>query len=129
MASTSTAKIVAPLAVGALAAAGAIAGSIIGARWFSQRTAELGQPEAPLAFEGWWNSDSSSGLAHAHPAVLFVDASTAAVVDSWDRRTRSRVSSPTARHSAEWPPRGILVLDAVTGDLLSVLSTPTPAAE
>lgn len=124
-----TARIIAPLAVGALAAAGAIAGSIIGTRLFARGDRQLGRPQQPLPFDGWWNQDSSSGLAHAHPAVLFVDAVSGAVVDSWDRRTRARVERPAVQRTGQWPAHGLLVLDASTGDLLGTVQDHAPAAE
>ncbi|WP_404312266.1 hypothetical protein LG314_13410 [Agrococcus terreus] len=111
-------RIVAPLLVGALAGAGAIVGATL-----RRERARLELPPAarPLAAEGWWSSDSSSSLAHAHPAVLIVDAGTARLVDSWDRRTHARVTHPVVRRTPEWPREGLLVVDAATGDLLAVV--------
>ena len=50
-----------------------------------------------------------------------VDADTAALVDSWDRRIRDRVHHPVVRRTPEWPATGLIVVDARTGDLLAVL--------
>ncbi|GAA3591979.1 hypothetical protein [Agrococcus terreus] len=111
-------RIVAPLLVGALAGAGAIVGATLRRE---RARLELAPAPRPLAAEGWWSSDSSSSLAHAHPAVLIVDAGTARLVDSWDRRTRDRVARPVVRRTPEWPREGLLVVDAATGDLLAVV--------
>ncbi|MDR7233795.1 MULTISPECIES: hypothetical protein [unclassified Agrococcus] len=111
-------RIGAPLAVGAIAAVGAIVGATLSRE---RQRLELEPAARPLAVEGWWSSDASSSLAHAHPAVLIVDADTAQLVDSWDRRTRSRVAHPVVRRTPEWPAAGLLVVDAATGDLLTVV--------
>ncbi|WP_072314755.1 hypothetical protein [Agrococcus sp. Marseille-P2731] len=112
-------RIAAPLLVGALAGVGAIvAGSLTRER---EQQRELAAPSRPLAVEGWWSSDASSSLAHAHPAVLIVDADTARLVDSWDRRIRDRVVQPVVRRTPEWPADGLIVVDAATGDLLTEL--------
>lgn len=115
------ARIAAPLVIGAAAAAGAIVGSLI-ARDRAERT-PIGAPQAPLAIHGWWDCDDSSPLAYAHPAVLFVDTASGTIVDSWDRRTRSRVVDAVARWSPEWPERALIVVDATSGDLLQTIDT------
>lgn len=113
-------RIAAPLLVGALAGVGAIvAGALTRER--TQQGA-LAPAARPLAVMGWWSADTSSSLAHAHPAVLIVDADTAALVDSWDRRIRGRVQHPVVRRTPEWPSAGLIVVDAATGDLLTVIS-------
>lgn len=113
-------RIAGPLLVGALAGVGAIvAGSL--SRQRGQQLA-LAPAARPLTVEGWWSADTSSSLAHAHPAVLIVDADTAALVDSWDRRIRGRVHHPVVRRTPEWPATGLIVVDAATGDLLTVIS-------
>lgn len=110
------ARLAGPLLVGALAGAGAI----IGASLRRERSRlELAPPPRPLAVQGWWSSDASSSLAHAHPAVLIVDAASSRLVDSWDRRTRARVARPVVRRTPEWPSHGLIVVDAATGDLLA----------
>ncbi len=114
-------RIAAPLLVGALAAAGTIVASAL-SRGREQHALTAGP--RPLAVEGWWSSDASSSLAHAHPAVLIVDADTATLIDSWDRRIRDRVHRPVVRRTPEWPAAGRIVVDAATGDLLTVLSEP-----
>lgn len=114
-------RIAAPLLVGALAAAGAIVAG--GLRRERAQHALTAAPR-PLAVEGWWSSDASSSLAHAHPAVLIVDADTATLIDSWDRRIRDRVHRPVVRRTPEWPATGLIVVDAATGDLLAVVSEP-----
>ena len=114
-------RIGAPLAVGAIAAVGAIVGATLSRE---RQRLELEPAARPLAVEGWWSSDASSSLAHAHPAVLIVDADTAQLVDSWDRRTRARVHRPVVRRTPEWPATGLIVVDASTGDLLTVLAHP-----
>lgn len=112
-------RIAAPLVVGALAAAGAIvAGTLARGR---QEQHALSPAPRPLAVTGWWSSDASSSLAHTHPAVLIVDADTATLIDSWDRRTRDRVQHPVVRRTPEWPLGGLIVVDAATGDLLTVI--------
>lgn len=115
-------RIAAPILAGALAGAGAI----VGATFVRERRQqhELEAPARPLALEGWWSSDASSSLAHAHPAVLIVDADTAQLVDSWDRRTRRRVARPVVRRTPEWPATGLIVVDAESGDLLTVFAEP-----
>lgn len=118
-------RFAAPLLVGALAAAGAIVASALSRE--RQQHALTAGPR-PLAAEGWWSSDASSSLAHAHPAVLIVDAETATLVDSWDRRIRDRVHRPVVRRTPEWPASGRIVVDAATGDLLAVLSEPAAEA-
>lgn len=111
-------RIAAPLLVGTLAAVGAIvAGSLNRERGLR----ELSPAPRPLAVEGWWSSDASSSLAHAHPAVLIIDADSARLVDSWDRRSRGRVHRPVVRRTPEWPAAGLIVVDAATGDLLTVV--------
>lgn len=112
-------RIAAPMLVGALAAVGAIVATTLTRERAQQH--ELSAPVRPLAVEGWWSSDTSSSLAHAHPAVLIVDADTARLVDSWDRRSRSRVTDPVVRRTPEWPTTGLIVVDASTGDLLAAL--------
>lgn len=112
-------RIAAPLVVGALAAAGAIVASSL-SRDRGERQRALSPAPRPLALTGWWSSDTSSSLAHAHPAVLIVDADTATLIDSWDRRTRDRVPHPVVRRTPEWPTAGVIVVDAATGDLLTV---------
>lgn len=114
-------RIAAPLIVGALAGAGAIVAGVL-TRDRRQQLA-LSPAARPLAVEGWWSSDASSSLAHAHPAVLIVDADTATLIDSWDRRIRDRVARPVVRRTPEWPAHGSIVVDAATGDLLTVLDT------
>lgn len=111
-------RIAVPLAVGAAAATGAIIGASLG-RERSQQALE--PPQRPLAVEGWWSSDASSSLAHAHPSVLIVDAASSRLVDSWDRRTRARVERPVVRRTPEWPASGLIVVDATTGDLLTTV--------
>ncbi|WP_306233511.1 hypothetical protein [Agrococcus beijingensis] len=118
-------RIAAPLIVGAAAGIGAIIGASL-ARDRAQLR-EIEPPGRPLAFEGWWSSDASSSLAHAHPAVLMVDATSARVIDSWDRRRRARVEHPVVRRTPEWPREGVIVVDAATGDLLTVVSPAGPA--
>lgn len=115
-------RIAAPLLVGAIAGIGAIVGASLTRERRQQR--ELEPPFRPLAVEGWWSSDASSSLAHAHPAVLIVDAASARLVDSWDRRRHARVEHPVVRRTPEWPSDGTVVVDASTGDLLAVLSAP-----
>lgn len=115
-------RVAGPLLIGVAAAAGAIVGVTL-SRERTQHL-ELESAPRPLAVEGWWSSDASSSLAHAHPAVLIVDADTAGLVDSWDRRTRGRVHRPVVRRTPEWPTAGLIVVDAATGDLLTVLSEP-----
>lgn len=115
-------RIAAPLLVGALAGVGAIVASTLTRE--RRQQLELAPPPRPLAVEGWWSSDASSPLAHAHPAVLIVDADTAGLVDSWDRRIRDRVHHPVVRRTPEWPARGLIVVDAATGDLLAVPGLP-----
>ena len=117
-------RIAAPLLAGALAGAGAI---IAGSLSRERRQHALTSAPRPLAVQGWWSSDASSSLAHAHPAVLIVDADTATLVDSWDRRIRDRVPRPVVRRTPEWPARGLIVVDAATGDLLTVVSEPSAA--
>lgn len=114
-------RIAVPIAVGAAAAAGAIVGTLI-ARDRAGRM-PIGAPEAPLTIHGWWDSDDSSPLAYSHPAVLFVDTASGTIVDSWDRRSRSRVHDATSRRSPEWPQRALIVVDAVSGDLLQTIDT------
>ncbi|WP_347755129.1 hypothetical protein [Agrococcus sp. ProA11] len=116
-------RIVAPLVVGALAAAGAIVANSL-SRDRGERQLALSPAPRPLALHGWWSSDTSSSLAHAHPAVLIVDADSTALIDSWDRRTRDRVPHPVVRRTPEWPPSGTIVVDAATGDLLTVVDAP-----
>ena len=114
-------RVAAPLIVGVAAGIGAIVGATL------TRERKLLQLEAApkrLAVEGWWSSDASSSLAHAHPAVLIVDADTAQLVDSWDRRSRGRVHHPVVRRTPEWPATGLIVVDAATGDLLTMVSEP-----
>lgn len=118
-------RIAAPLLVGALAGVGAIVASTLTRE---RRQHALTSPPRPLAVEGWWSSDASSSLAQAHPEVLIVDADTARLVDSWDRRARDRVQRPVVRRTPEWPAAGLIVVDAATGDLLTVVSAPTPGA-
>lgn len=115
-------RLAAPILVGALAAGGAIVGASLARERKQQH--ELEPPSTPLAVEGWWSSDASSSLAHAHPAVLIVDADSGRLVDSWDRRARSRVASPVVRRTPEWPAAGLIVVDAATGDLLTVVGEP-----
>ena len=38
-----------------------------------------------------------------------------------DRRTRSRVQRPVVRRTPEWPAAGLIVVDAASGDLLTVV--------
>jgi hypothetical protein len=117
-------RVAGPLLVGVAAGIGAI----VGAALTRERShLELESAPKPLAAEGWWSSDVSSSLAHAHPAVLIVDADTAQLVDSWDRRTRARVHHPVVRRTPEWPATGRIVVDAATGDLLTVLAAPRAA--
>lgn len=115
-------RVAAPLLVGVAAGIGAIVGATLTRDRKLQL--ELESAPRPLAVEGWWSSDASSSLAHAHPAVLIVDADTAQLVDSWDRRTRGRVHRPVVRRTPEWPAVGRIVVDAATGDLLTVLGEP-----
>lgn len=115
-------RLAAPIIAGALAAGGAIVGASLVRERKQQH--ELEPPSTPLAVEGWWSSDASSSLAHAHPAVLIIDADSGRLVDSWDRRSRSRVSSPVVRRTPEWPTAGVIVVDAATGDLLTVVGEP-----
>ncbi|MFA4840357.1 MAG: hypothetical protein WC580_01465 [Agrococcus sp.] len=112
-------RVVAPLIVGAAAGIGAIIGATLTRE--RKQHLELESAPRPLAVEGWWSSDASSSLAHAHPAVLIVDADSARLVDSWDRRSRGRVHRPVVRRTPEWPSTGLIVVDAATGDLLTVL--------
>jgi hypothetical protein len=112
-------RVAAPLIVGVAAGVGAIVGATL-TRDRKQHL-ELESAPAPLAVEGWWSSDASSSLAHAHPAVLIIDADTTRLVDSWDRRSRGRVHQPVVRRTPEWPATGLIVVDAATGDLLTVL--------
>lgn len=112
-------RIGAPLVVGALAAAGAIIATSLSRERHEQQA--LSPAPRPLAVHGWWSADTSSSLAHAHPAVLIVDADTASLIDSWDRRTRDRVRHPVVRRTPEWPADGVIVVDAATGDLLTVV--------
>ncbi|QCR20545.1 hypothetical protein [Agrococcus sp. SGAir0287] len=116
-------RLVAPVIVGVAAGIGAVvAQSMLTRRGPAQPS--LGAPERPLPFEGWWSSDASSPMAYAHPAVLFVDGGSRTVVDSWDRRTRSRVPNPRIVGSEPLPTDAIAVLDASTGDVLQTLHTP-----
>ncbi len=117
-------RIAAPLIVGVAAGVGAIVGATLSRE---RKHLELEGAPRPLAVEGWWSSDASSSLAHAHPAVLIVDADSARLVDSWDRHTRSRVARPVVRRTPEWPAAGLIVVDAATGDLLTVLGDPGSA--
>lgn len=118
-------RIAAPLLVGALAGVGAI---VAGSFTRERRQLALTPAPRPLAVTGWWSSDASSSLAHAHPAVLIVDADTASLIDSWDRRIRDRVQRPVVRRTPEWPAGGLIVVDAATGDLLTVVSAPDVGA-
>ncbi|ROR65617.1 hypothetical protein [Agrococcus jenensis] len=115
-------RVAGPLLVGVAAGIGAIVGASL-TRDRKQQL-ELESAPRPLAVEGWWSSDASSSLAHSHPAVLIVDADTARLVDSWDRRARARVHHPVVRRTPEWPATGLIVVDAATGDLLAVVSEP-----
>ena len=112
-------RLVAPLLVGVAAGVGAIVGATLTRE--RKQHLELEPAPRPLAIAGWWSSDASSSLAHAHPAVLVVDADTAHLIDSWDRRTRARVQRPVVRRTPEWPAAGVIVVDAATGDLLTVV--------
>ncbi|SFS10524.1 hypothetical protein SAMN04487783_1422 [Agrococcus baldri] len=111
-------RIAAPLLVGALAGVGAI---IAGSLTRERKQHALTPAPRPLAVQGWWSSETSSSLAHAHPEVLIVDADTARLVDSWDRRARDRVQRPVVRRTPEWPAAGLIVVDAATGDLLTIV--------
>ncbi|GAA2176415.1 hypothetical protein GCM10009846_30140 [Agrococcus versicolor] len=114
------ARLVAPVIVGVAAGIGAVvAQSVLVRRGPVQPS--LGAPERPLAFQGWWSSNESSPMAYAHPAVVFVDGATGTVVDSWDRRTRSRVANPRVVGSEPLSTDAISVLDATTGDVLQAL--------
>lgn len=117
-------RVAAPLLVGVAAGIGAIVGATLTRE---RKHLELEAAPRPLAVDGWWSSDASSSLAHAHPAVLIVDAGTGRLVDSWDRRTRARVPHPVVRQTPEWPATGLIVVDAATGDLLTVVSEPRSA--
>ncbi|WP_430591810.1 hypothetical protein [Humidisolicoccus flavus] len=119
----SPARILVPLILGAAAATAAALGAALG-RSRDAAPQAIAPPVQPLRFNGWWNSDHSSALAVSHPSVVFVDATNGAVVDSWDRRRHARLPAPVAHRTSEWPRTGILVVDAVTGDLLSVLEAP-----
>ncbi|MFC7431731.1 MULTISPECIES: hypothetical protein [unclassified Agrococcus] len=114
------ARLIVPVIVGAAAGVGAIVaqGALV-RRGPAQPS--LGAPERPLPFRGWWSSDESSPMAYAHPAVVFVDGATGTVVDSWDRRTRSRVPNARVVGSEHLATDGISVLDASTGDVLQTL--------
>jgi hypothetical protein len=114
-------RIAAPLLVGALAGVGAI---IAGSLTRERKQHALTSAPRPLAVQGWWSSEASSSLAHAHPEVLIVDADTARLVDSWDRRARDRVQRPVVRRTPEWPASGLIVVDAATGDLLTIVGDP-----
>lgn len=114
-------RVAAPLLVGVAAGIGAIVGAT---RTRERKHLELEAATQPLVVDGWWSSDASSSLAHAHPAVLIVDADSARLVDSWDRRARGRVQRPVVRRTPEWPATGLIVVDAATGDLLTVVSEP-----
>lgn len=114
------ARIVAPVIVGVAAGIGAVVAQAVLVRRAPAQPS-LGAPERPLPFEGWWSSDASSPMAYAHPAVLFVDGATRSVVDSWDRRTRSRVPNPRVVGSEPLSTDAISVLDATTGDVLQTL--------
>ena len=72
--------------------------------------------EAHVAHDGW-----------DQPARLYALVDTAQLVDSWDRRTRGRVHRPVVRRTPEWPMAGLIVVDAATGDLLTVVSEPRSA--
>jgi hypothetical protein len=115
-------RLAAPLLIGVAAGVGAIVGATLTRE--RKQHLELEAAPRPLAVEGWWSSDASSSLAHAHPAVLIVDADTGHLVDSWDRRSRDRVHRPVVRRTPEWPAAGLIVVDAATGDLLTVVSEP-----
>jgi|GEM_PF-2718954 len=115
-------RVAGPLLVGVAAGIGAIVGASLTRE--RKQQLELESAPRPLAVEGWWSSDASSSLAHAHPAVLIVDADTARLVDSWDRRSHARVHHPVVRRTPEWPTAGLIVVDAATGDLLAVVSEP-----
>ncbi|WP_206447978.1 hypothetical protein [Agrococcus sp. KRD186] len=118
-------RIAAPLLVGALAGVGAIVASTLTRE---RKQHALSPAPRPLAVQGWWSSEASSSLAHAHPEVLIVDADTARLVDSWDRRARDRVHRPVVRRTPEWPAAGLIVVDAATGDLLTIVSDGAPAS-
>lgn len=114
------ARLVAPVIVGVAAGIGAVVAQAVLVRRAPAQPS-LGAPERPLRFHGWWSSDASSPMAYAHPAVLFVDGTTRTVVDSWDRRTRSRVPNPRVVGAEPLPPDAVSVLDAATGDVLQTL--------
>lgn len=113
------ARFVAPVIVGVAAGVGAVVAQAVLVRRAPAQPS-LGSPERPLPFHGWWSSDASSPMAYAHPAVLFVDGETRTIVDSWDRRTRSRVTNPRLVGS-EPLSIAISVVDATTGDVLQTL--------
>lgn len=114
------ARFVAPVIVGVAAGVGAIVAQTALVRRAPAQPS-LGAPERPLPFHGWWSSDASSPMAYAHPAVLFVDGASRTVVDSWDRRTRSRVANPRVVGSEPLSSEAISVVDATTGDVLQTL--------
>ncbi|SDH55272.1 hypothetical protein [Agrococcus jejuensis] len=114
------ARFVAPVIVGVAAGIGAVVAQAVLVRRAPAQPS-LGAPERPLPFQGWWSSDASSPMAYAHPAVLFVDGATRTVVDSWDRRTRTRVPNPRVVGSEPLVIDAISVLDASTGDVLQTL--------
>ncbi len=114
------ARVIVPVIVGVAAGIGAVVAQASLVRRGPTQPS-LGAPERPLPFHGWWSSDESSPMAYAHPAVVFVDGATRTVVDSWDRRTRSRVPNARVVGSEPLSTDGISVLDAATGDVLQTL--------
>jgi len=89
------------------------------------------------AYEGWWNytparEDGSirtdpadwPPIMREHPQTAQVDTRTGKVIETYDRYACGPVAGYVIPDGIELPPDAVVILDAVTGEILQTMSPP-----
>jgi len=90
------------------------------------------------AYEGWWNvtpaTEGGDGIRtdpadwppimREHPQTAQVDTRTGKVIETYDRYACGPVADYEVPTGLELPPDAVVILDAVTGEILETYSPP-----
>jgi len=96
------------------------------------------QPPSGPSYEGWWNfTPATEGgddirtdpadwppIMREHPQTAQVDTRTGKVIETYDRYACGPVADYVIPDGLELPPDAVVILDAVTGEILETYSPP-----
>ena len=94
------------------------------------------QPPSGPSYEGWWSSSPAAEggiltdpadwppIMREHPQTALVDTRTGKVLESFDRYACGPMAGYVVPAGIELPPDAVVVLDAMTGEILEAISPP-----